>query len=159
MVRKTNVAAFRRTAGNREEAMIVEDCIFCKIIRGEIPCAKVYETHTVLAFLDIAPVNKGHALVIPKAHYENVWELPASLATEMLIAVQTVGQALKDGLGAQGMNLGMNNGVAAGQLVMHAHWHLIPRFAGDGLTLWPQKSYDSQDEMSRTAQGISGAIR
>jgi len=95
--------------------MIVEDCIFCKIIRGEIPCAKVYETHTVLAFLDIAPVNKGHALVIPKAHYENIWELPASLATEMLVAVQTVGQALKDGLGAQGMNLGMNNGAAAGQ--------------------------------------------
>jgi len=139
--------------------MIVEDCIFCKIIRGEIPCAKVYETHTVLAFLDIAPVNKGHALVIPKAHYENIWELPASLATEMLIAVQTVGQALKDGLGAQGMNLGMNNGAAAGQLVMHAHWHLIPRFADDGLTLWPQKSYDSPEEMGLTALKISGTIR
>ena len=139
--------------------MIIEDCIFCKIIRGEIPCTKVYETHTVLAFLDIAPVNKGHTLVVPKAHYENIWELPASLGAELMAAVQAVGQALKDGLGAGGMNLGMNNGAVAGQLVMHAHWHLIPRFPGDGLTLWPQKSYDSMEEMSLMALKISNVIR
>lgn len=139
--------------------MIDHDCIFCKIIRGEIPCAKVYETHTVLAFLDIAPVNKGHALVIPKAHHEDIWHVPGWLAQDLHRAVQIVGQALKDGLGARGVNVGMNNGTAAGQLVFHAHWHLIPRFEGDGLTLWPQKSYDSPEEMSRTALSISGTIR
>jgi len=139
--------------------MTDKDCIFCKIIRGEIPCAKVYETDSVLAFLDIAPVNKGHTLVIPKAHHVNIWELPPELGPDMLEGIRVVGQALKDGLGAQGMNVGMNNGAAAGQLVMHAHWHLIPRFEGDGLTLWPQQSYDGPDDMNQTAQKISGSIR
>jgi len=135
------------------------DCIFCKIVRGEIPCAKVFETDTVLAFLDIAPVIKGHALVIPKAHFADIWSLPTGQAPELMAAIQKVGQALVDGLGAAGMNLGMNNGAAAGQLVHHAHWHLIPRFAGDGLSLWPQKSYADPEEMNQTALKISGSIR
>lgn len=139
--------------------MTEHDCIFCKIVRGEIPCAKVLETETVLAFLDIAPVVKGHALVIPKAHHQDIWALPPSLFPDLMAATQKVGQALKDALGAQGMNLGMNNGRAAGQLVDHAHWHLIPRYDTDGLTLWPQKSYDDIEEMSRTAQTISQSIR
>ena len=139
--------------------MTDKDCIFCKIVRGEIPCTKLLETDTVLAFLDIAPVNKGHALVIPKAHHQDVFALPRELSADLSGAIQRVGQALKDGLGAQGMNLGMNNGRAAGQLVMHAHWHLIPRFEGDGLSLWPQKSYDSPEEMGLTALKISGTIR
>jgi histidine triad (HIT) family protein len=142
-----------------EVIMSQHDCIFCKIVRGEIPCAKVYETETVLAFLDIAPVNKGHTLVIPKAHLENVWELPSGLAAQFQEAIQKVGLALRQGLSAQGMNVGMNNGSAAGQLVFHAHWHLIPRFTGDGLTLWPQKSYSGPEEMNQTAQAISGSIR
>lgn len=136
-----------------------KDCLFCKIARGEIPCAKILETGTVLAFLDIAPVNKGHALVIPKAHYDDIWDLSSALAADLLTVMQKVGQALKDGLGAQGMNVGMNNGAAAGQLVGHAHWHLIPRFENDGLSLWPQKSYASPDEMNLTASTIAGCIR
>jgi len=135
------------------------DCLFCKIVRGEIPCAKVFETDTVFAFLDIAPVNKGHTLVIPKQHHENIWDLPPELTPDLMDAIQRVGQALKDGLGAQGMNLGMNNGAAAGQLVLHAHWHLIPRFEDDGLSLWPQKSYSGPEEMNQTARVISGSIR
>jgi histidine triad (HIT) family protein len=135
------------------------DCLFCKIVRGEIPCSKVFETDRVLAFLDIAPINKGHTLVIPKAHYENIWDLPSSLAPDLMDVIKKVGQALKDGLGAQGMNLGMNNGAAAGQLVLHAHWHLIPRFGDDGLSLWPQKSYSDPEEMNRTARSISDSIR
>lgn len=136
-----------------------KDCLFCKIARGEIPSAKIFETGTVLAFLDIAPVNKGHALVIPKEHHDDIWDLPPTLAADLLAAMQKVGQALKDGLGALGMNVGMNNGAAAGQLIGHAHWHLIPRFEGDGLTLWPQKSYASPDEMNLTARTIAGCIR
>lgn len=135
------------------------DCLFCKIVRGEIPCAKVLETDTVLAFLDIAPVNKGHVLVIPKAHFADIWDLPPALSPDLMAAVQKVGLALKEGLGALGMNLGMNNGAAAGQLVLHAHWHLIPRFAGDSLSLWPQKSYTDPEEMNQTARKISGFIR
>ena len=139
--------------------MTDKDCIFCKIVRGEIPCSKVFETETVLAFLDIAPVNKGHTLVIPKAHCADIWDLPASLGPDLLDAIRRVGQGLKDGLGASGVNLGMNNGAAAGQVVFHAHWHLIPRFEGDGLSMWPQKSYAGPEEMTDTAQTISGSIR
>jgi histidine triad (HIT) family protein len=142
-----------------EENMTDYDCIFCKIVRGEIPCAKILETDSVLAFLDIAPVNKGHTLIIPKAHYADIRDLPPSLAPDLMAAIQKVGQGLTEGLGAQGLNLGMNNGAAAGQLVLHAHWHLIPRFTGDGLTLWPQKSYASPEEMSQTALKISTSIR
>jgi len=135
------------------------DCIFCKIVRGEIPSCKVYETDTVLAFLDIAPVNLGHTLVIPKVHVENVFDLPPELAPELMESFRVVGRALMDGLGARGMNLGMNNGAAAGQLVFHAHWHLIPRFEGDGLSLWPQKSYTGPEEMDKTARAIASHVR
>ncbi|WP_243439446.1 HIT family protein [Fundidesulfovibrio soli] len=135
------------------------DCLFCKIIRGEIPCAKVYENDAVLAFLDIAPVNKGHTLVIPKAHHADIYDLPPALGAQLLEAVQAVGASFKGALGATGMNLGMNNGASAGQMVFHAHWHLIPRFEGDGLSLWPQKSYASIDEMSELARKIASYIR
>lgn len=135
------------------------DCIFCKIIRGEIPCAKVYETDDVLAFLDIAPVNKGHTLVIPKAHHTDIFELPASLGEQLTQAIKVVGASLRGTLGATGLNVGMNNGASAGQMVFHAHWHLIPRFDGDGLSMWPQKSYDSMDEMSQLARKIATYTR
>ncbi len=134
------------------------NCIFCKIIKGEIPCAKVYETPEILAFLDIAPVNLGHVLVIPKEHLPDIWALPPSLAPQMLQAIQAVGTAMKAALGATGLNLGMNNGASAGQIVLHAHWHLIPRFANDGLTLWPQKQYDDTDAMERMATAIARAL-
>ena len=139
--------------------MTDKDCIFCKIIRGELPCAKVLETDAVLAFLDIAPINKGHVLVIPKAHYPDIWAMPPGVAAHMQEALQKAGQGLMDALGAQGVNVGMNNGAAAGQLVFHAHWHVIPRFAGDGLAMWPPKQYDNPEEMSRTASQIATAIR
>jgi len=135
------------------------DCIFCKIVRGEIPCAKVLETDTVLAFLDIAPVNKGHVLLIPKAHHADIWELPAALSPDLMTALRKIALAQKTSLGAEGVNIGMNNGAAAGQLVMHAHWHLIPRFEKDGLSAWPQKAYADHEEMARTARTLSGNIR
>jgi len=135
------------------------DCIFCKIVRGEIPCAKVYETDAALAFLDIAPVNKGHTLVIPKAHHADIYALPPELGARLLEAVKVVGASFQAALGATGMNVGMNIGASAGQMVFHAHWHLIPRFDADGLSLWPQKSYESIDEMSELARKIASYIR
>lgn len=134
------------------------DCLFCKIIQGDIPCSKVFESQEILAFLDTAPVNKGHALVIPKAHLADIWALPTALAPRLLEAIQKVSLAMKTGLGATGVNVGMNNGASAGQMVMHAHWHLIPRFDDDGLSLWPQKHYDDSGDMERVAQLIARAV-
>ena len=125
----------------------MQECIFCKIVRGEIPSAKVYENETVLCFLDIAPVTRGHCLVIPKEHVENILEMSSQQAGELHEAVRRIAQGMLRGLGAQGFNVGMNNFQAAGQLVMHAHWHVIPRFEGDGLQLWPQGKYDNEQEM------------
>tara|TARA_Y100000310_G_scaffold316740_1_gene368847 strand:- start:4667 stop:5074 length:408 start_codon:yes stop_codon:yes gene_type:complete len=121
------------------------DCIFCKIIKGEIPCSKIYEDDKAFAFLDIAPVNKGHALVIPKEHHETFEDLPENLTNYLLGIVKKIGSAVKKGVNADGYNIGMNIGKAAGQLVFHAHWHIIPRFNDDGLKTWPQKEYDDKE--------------
>ncbi len=134
------------------------NCVFCQIVAGKIPCAKLYETETVLAFLDIAPVRKGHALVLPKAHHPTLWDLPAGLGEDLLAAMQAVGRAVMAATGAEGLNVGMNNHAAAGQLVPHAHFHLIPRHGGDGLSLWAQSAYAGQEEMTGLAQAIRAKI-
>ncbi len=131
------------------------ECIFCKIVAGEIPCAKVYETESCLAFLDIAPVRGGHALVLPKAHYPTLMDLPAEWGEELLRGLSKVGKAVMEATGADGLNLMQNNYEAAGQLVHHAHFHLIPRFEDDGLRLWPQSPYDDPDEMAGLAARIA----
>lgn len=135
------------------------DCIFCKIIAGTIPCAKVYDSGGIFAFLDIAPVNKGHALVVPKAHHATLFDLPPDLGRELLTALKLVGGAVMQATGAAGINVGMNNFEAAGQLVHHAHFHLIPRHAGDGLTLWTQHAYESSEEMGKMAQAVRQALK
>ncbi len=136
-----------------------DECIFCKIVRGEIPCAELYATDTVLCFLDIAPVNPGHALVIPKSHHETVFELPEDLASDLLLAMQKVGRAIMDATNATGLNIGMNNYSSAGQLVPHAHFHLVPRHEGDGHSLWPQQPYESHEVMNDLADAIRGKIQ
>lgn len=136
-----------------------QDCIFCKIVAGEIPCFKIYETDQVLSFLDIGPVNKGHALVIPKVHYKNIWDMPVDLGQEMLSAAQIAGAAIVRATDADGLNLIMNNNEAAGQLVFHAHLHLIPRFMDDGLKHWAQDQYESMDEAGALARKIEKMIK
>lgn len=136
----------------------MQDCIFCKIVRGEIPSVKVYESDSVFCFLDVAPAVRGHSLVIPKKHVENILEIPEDMAAGMHEAMRRVGRGIIQGLNADGFNVGMNNFQAAGQVVMHAHWHLIPRFHGDGLQLWPQHKYDSDEQMQVFAQKISSAL-
>ena len=135
-----------------------QESIFCKIIGGQIPAAKIYDRGGVYAFLDIAPVNKGHALVVPKTHHETLFDLPEDLGREILVALKVVGQAVMSATGASGLNVGMNNFESAGQLVHHAHFHLIPRHAGDGLTLWTQHAYESVEDMQKLAQAIRSAI-
>ena len=120
----------------------MEDCIFCKIINGEIPSNKIYESENFVAFLDIMPINPGHTLIVSKKHYENMDELPGELGEELLRVIKTVARAIVKAVNADGYNIGMNNGRAAGQLVMHAHIHIIPRFKEDGLKSWPQERMD-----------------
>ena len=120
----------------------MDECIFCKIIKGEIPSSKIYESDNVLAFLDIGPVNKGHTLVIPKEHHETLMDIPDELLKELILTVKKVCKAVKQGVNAEGISLGMSNYKAAGQVVPHAHFHIMPRFDNDGLKLWPQGKYE-----------------
>jgi len=136
----------------------MNDCIFCKIVNGEIPCAEVYSDDKILAFLDIAPISRGHTLVIPKKHYENLWEVPVDLGNELIKVMQKVGRAVMKVTGAGGLNVVMNNYPAAGQVIPHAHWHLIPRFEGDGLFKIVQGKYDSNDEMMNLAKDIKNNV-
>ena len=133
------------------------DCIFCRIVQGQLPAALVLETPGVLAFLDIAPVNYGHTLVISKVHYRNLLELPDELWMEMGQVSRRVAQALRATLYAQGFNIGMNNFEAAGQVVFHAHIHVIHRYFSDGLKLFPQESYKPGD-LEKTAAQLRQAL-
>ena len=117
------------------------DCLFCKIITGEIPGYKVYEDEYTLAFLDINPVNPGHTLVVPKKHVVNIEQADEEILCRVMKTVKKVGLSLKNNLGAPGYNLGLNNDPVAGQLVPHLHIHVVPRLESDGLSLWPQRPY------------------
>jgi histidine triad (HIT) family protein len=116
-------------------------CIFCKIINNEIPSYKVYEDDNVLAFLDIAPVNPGHTLVLPKKHYANFEEITEEDLTKVILTVKKIGLVLKEKLGIKGYNIQINNDFIAGQLIPHFHVHIIPRQENDNLHLWPQGKY------------------
>jgi len=135
------------------------DCIFCKIVAGDIPCAKVYESENCLAFLDIAPVNAGHVLVLPKGHYPTLMDIPEELGSDLTRTLSQVGKAVMEATGADGLNLMQNNYEAAGQLVHHAHFHLIPRFSDDGLTLWAQSAYENSEEMTKLAAEVAGLLK
>ncbi|MEW6407327.1 MAG: HIT family protein [Patescibacteria group bacterium] len=134
------------------------DCLFCKIINREIPANFVYENDKVVAFLDIAPVNPGHTLVVPKEHCENILDASDETLAELILAVRKIGQAIQEGLGYQGFNLGVNNGRVAGQIVPHLHFHIMPRRVGDGLRLWPQRKYEV-GEAEVVAEKIQKAIK
>ncbi len=128
----------------------MSNCIFCRIASGQAPAARVLETPRVLAFLDIAPVHYGHTLIIPKEHYPTMLELPDDLWQEMGSVGRRVARALGTALDAQGFNINMNNFEAAGQAVPHAHLHVVPRYFGDGLLLFPHQEYRPGD-MEKTA--------
>ncbi len=136
----------------------MSDCIFCKIIQGDIPSAKLYETDKVFAFLDIAPMNEGHALVIPKYHSITILDLPGEYAQDVLIAQQKIAKALMDCLGATGFNCIQNNFPSSGQVVGHVHWHIIPRFDASEFPLWKQSQYDSLESMNALAEKIKATI-
>ncbi len=131
----------------------MEECIFCKIIKGELPAQKVYEDPKVLAFLDINPVNRGHVLVIPKEHYMNMLDAPLEVVENMLFVVKKIAPVVMNAVGANGFNFNSNHGRAAGQVVDHIHFHIVPRFDGDGYELWQGKPY-AEGEMQSVAAEI-----
>ncbi len=110
-------------------------CIFCEIVAGNIPSCKIYEDDNFLAFMDIAPIARGHALVIPKQHVINVFDTPDNIACGMYKVVAKLSNLVKEAFEADGVNIIQNNGAAAGQEVFHSHIHIIPRYDGDNLNV------------------------
>ena len=134
------------------------ECVFCKILKGEIPCHKVYEDARTIAFLDINPVASGHVLVLPKDHFEMWTDLPADLVAGLAQAAQTVARGVVKAAGAQGFNLLMNNHRCSGQAIPHAHFHVIPRKTDDGVKYqWPARPYP-QGEIEKSAESIRKAL-
>ena len=125
------------------------DCIFCKIIAGQIPSTIVHSDENTFSFLDINPANKGHTLVLPRKHYGSLNQIPAQELGRIFETVQNISKAMEKGLGAEGYNILMNNHKVAGQMVDHAHIHIIPRFSGDHVSVrlgWEYKKYDKGEE-------------
>ena len=116
----------------------MKDCIFCKIVKKQIPADIIYEDNNTLAFLDINPVNIGHTLVIPKEHYKTITDTPDAILANMMKTAKRVAKALKKGLNVDGFNIHCNNGKVAGQVVFHVHLHIIPRLSKDNLKPWPK---------------------
>lgn len=137
--------------------MAKDDCLFCKIVAGAIPCEKIYEDDEVVAFLDINPVAPGHTLVVPKAHTRDFMSTGAAAAGRIFKKVHAVAGKVMSGTGADGFALTVFNGASAGQEVLHLHVHIIPRKAGDALRLgWPHARY-ADGEMKRIAGRIRSA--
>ncbi len=133
------------------------DCIFCKIIKGEVPCSKVYEDDDVLAFLDISPNNKGHTLVIPKQHHETILDIPDELLKKVIMLVKKVSIVLKKD--SDGINILQNNYKPGGQLVPHIHFHIIPRFENDNHKFeWSHIKYED-GEVEQYRQKIENLLK
>jgi len=130
-----------------------KDCLFCQIIKGEKPSTKIYEDDKFLAFQALFQASKGHTLIIPKEHSEDILEMKPELGTEMIKLAQDIGNATMQGLGAKGFNIGVNVKEMAGQVIFHTHMHIIPRFENDGLEGWDAKEA-SDEEMTLFAGKI-----
>ena len=123
----------------------MDGCVFCKMVEGEIPVTKVYEDEAVLAFLDIGPISDGHTLVIPKQHCPRVDECDPEVLAEVSTRLGRIAGAVMAAMEADGYNLLSNNGAAAGQVVDHLHFHIVPRKLGDRIfTQWPSYKYKKE---------------
>lgn len=140
-----------------------DDCVFCQIVAGELPSAKVYEDEYVYAFLDISQVTEGHTLVIPKTHVKDIYGLPEQIASEFFRPIPKIAQAIKIAYSADGINLLNNNEMAAGQSVFHIHIHLIPRYLGvnEGFDVkWVTRNDEySRERLQQIAKKISKQLK
>ncbi|MET3558234.1 histidine triad (HIT) family protein [Streptococcus rupicaprae] len=131
------------------------DCIFCKIVSGQIPSSKVYEDDQVLAFLDITQVTPGHTLVIPKTHVADIFDMDSDTAGLVFARIPKIASQLKEKLGAKGLNIINNNGEAAGQTVFHSHIHLLPRLdKEDGLAIQFETHEPDFTQLAQLAQEL-----
>jgi histidine triad (HIT) family protein len=136
----------------------MEECIFCKIIAGEVPCAELVETDTVCSFLDIGPVNPGHSLVVPKRHVQTIVELSEEEVSACARVARRLAAAVMSATGSAGCNLLQNNDSCAGQLVPHVHFHVIPRSPDDGFRFgWRSGEY-AEGEMEQMARSIKDRL-
>ena len=131
-----------------------EDCIFCKIANGEIPSKTLYEDEDFRVILDLGPATRGHALILPKEHAANLYELPDETAAKAMILAKKMGARMVEKLHADGLNLVQNNGETAGQTVLHFHLHLIPRYQNDGQHILWTPGTAAQEELEAVCQEI-----
>ena len=136
--------------------MTKQDCIFCKIANGEIPAKTLYEDDRFRVILDLGPATRGHALILPKNHAPNLFELPEEDAAAVMPLAKKLGILMKDRLHCAGLNLVQNNGETAGQTVLHFHLHLIPRYEGDGQRIGWNPTAPTQDELETVRKEIVG---
>jgi len=137
----------------------VNDCLFCKIISGDVKATVVYEDDTALAFLDHRPLFVGHTLVVPKGHFETLSDLPSELVGPFFERVQLLSRAVEAAMSAEGTFVAMNNRIS--QSVAHLHAHVVPRRRKDGLKgfFWPRTKYSGDEEMTEVQQRILIAVR
>lgn len=138
--------------------MTKDDCIFCKIARGDIPSATVYENSDLRVFLDVAPANKGHALIVPKEHFDNIFQIDGDTAGKIFAMATAVARAIKAETGCEGMNLVQNNGEVAGQTVNHFHLHLIPRYSDDKVSVTWEQQETEPEEQAALAKAIKKRV-
>lgn len=137
------------------DKMSGDECIFCKIVSGAIPCHRIFEDDDILVFLDIGPLSYGHTLVIPKQHYDKLHDCPPEILEKLSSHLGTLAVAVTAATEADGYNVLCNNGRAAGQLVDHVHFHIIPRNVGDGVfSKWNAGKYE-QNQAEEIARSIS----
>ncbi len=134
------------------------ECIFCRIVKGELPCYKLYEDDSVISFLDIFPVHPGHALVVPKKHSIDIFDTDEATMKQMIAVAKKLSPAVMNAAKADGINIGMNNGEAAGQEVPHAHLHVIPRYKGDGLKNWGKNLFKDDRHKQELCEAIKKAL-
>ena len=137
----------------------MNDCIFCKIAKGEIPSATVYEDDDFRVIMDISPASEGHMIILPKEHAANVYELSDETASKIYVLAKKLATALKDELDCDGINILQNNGEAAGQTVFHLHMHIIPRYYSDDISIrWNQGKSDT-DSLAELAKSIGQRLK
>lgn len=139
--------------------MIKDDCIFCKLANGVFPTNKIYEDDDFTVILDAAPAAKGHALILPKQHADNLYELSDETAAKVLPVAKKIAVAMKKTFNCDGVNVQQNNEAAAGQSVFHFHVHVIPRFKKDGISLLWKPGKPSDEEQAETCKLLRDALQ
>ena len=131
-----------------------EDCIFCKIANGMVSSATIYENSDFKVILDVSPASKGHTLILPKEHFDNIFDMDADTAGKLFSLAAAVARAIKQATNCDGMNIVQNNGEIAGQTVFHFHMHLIPRYEGDGVEVTWKPGESTAEELNKIAVAI-----